>query len=61
MNEKKLRKNKKAGTISGVCAGIADYFNIDVAIVRLVWVLLAMVYGGGILAYIICALIMPDE
>lgn len=60
MQEKKLRKNKNEGTICGVCAGIADYFGIDVTIIRLIWVLLALAYGGGLWAYILCALIMPE-
>lgn len=47
--------------ICGVCAGIAEYFNIDPTLVRLITVALAFVgmLGGGILAYIIAAIIIP--
>lgn len=46
--------------ICGVCGGIAEYFGIDPTIVRLVWVLVALFAGTGMLAYIIAALLMPE-
>lgn len=52
------RVNKK---IAGVCGGIAEYFNIDPTLVRLGWVLLSVLGGSGLLAYIICAIIMPEN
>ena len=56
---KRLRKSydKK---LCGVCAGIAEYFNIDPTIVRLAWLLLVLCAGTGIWAYIIAAIVMPD-
>ena len=55
MNGKKLYKsrNKK---ICGVCGGIADYFNVDPTIIRLLWVFLTL---AG--AYFIAALVMDDD
>lgn len=48
--------------ICGVCGGIAEYFNIDPTLVRLGVVLLSLTnWGTGILAYFICAVIIPDE
>jgi phage shock protein C len=47
--------------IAGVCSGFAEYFNMDTTIVRLVWAVLILVYGVGLLAYIIAAFIMPNE
>src|SRR5215813_3094829 len=47
--------------IAGVCAGFADYFDLDVTIVRVVWLIIALFGGGGILAYIIAWIVMPDE
>ena len=44
----------------GVCAGIADYFNIDPSIVRVLWAVLAPAAGTGVLAYIACAIILPE-
>ena len=46
--------------ICGVCGGIGEYFGVDPTIVRLVWVLLAC-SGTGLLAYIIAAVVMPQE
>ena len=56
---KKLYKssNKK---LCGVCGGIAEYLDIDPTVIRLLWVLFTFFAGGGIIAYIICAIIMED-
>jgi len=58
---KRLYKNKREGKIAGVCAGIADYFDTDPTIIRLAWVVFSLMGGCGILAYIIAAIIMPNE
>ena len=60
MQEKKLYKVGQGKMLDGVCAGIANYFSLDPTIVRLIFVLLAFT-TSGVLAYIICAIIMPDE
>jgi phage shock protein C len=46
--------------IAGVCGGIANYFGIDAALVRLGWVLFSLAGGSGILAYIIAMFIMRE-
>ena len=61
MDGKRLYRSKKGRMICGVCGGIANYFNIDPTLVRLAFVLIAMGAGSGILAYIIAAIIIPDE
>lgn len=58
---KKLYKVEQGKMISGVCAGIAAYFNVDPTLIRLAWVLFSLLGGSGILAYIICAIVMPKE
>ena len=58
---KKLYKNKAHGKISGVCAGLAEYFDLDVTIIRVLWLIAVFACGTGILAYIACALVMPDK
>ncbi len=45
--------------IAGVCAGVAEYFEIDPTIVRIAWVLFCLCGGAGIFLYIICLFIMP--
>lgn len=57
---KRLYKSRNNKMICGVCAGIADYFNIDPSIVRLLWAVLALAAGTGVLAYIACAIILPE-
>jgi phage shock protein C len=47
--------------IGGVCAGLAEYLDIDPTIVRIVWVLMVLFAGFGILLYIILWLIMPKQ
>ena len=61
MDGKRLYRSKKDRMICGVCGGSANYFNIDPTLVRLAFVLIAMGAGSGILAYIIAAIIIPDE
>ena len=61
MNGKKLYRNTENKMLAGVCSGIADYFDIDPTLVRLGWVLFSLLGGSGLLAYIIAAIIIPDE
>jgi phage shock protein C len=58
---KPLRRSRKHKVIAGVCGGFADYFNLDVSLVRVIWLLIALFGGGGIIAYIICWLVIPLE
>ena len=60
MSNKKLYKSSVNRMLCGVRGGIAEYFNIDPTLVRLVWVIITLMGGAGILAYIIAAIIIPD-
>jgi len=57
---KKLVKSRSNRMICGVCGGVAEYLNIDATIIRIALVLLAFT-TTGIIAYIVAAIIMPDE
>ena len=59
MKEKRLYRVNEGKILCGVCMGLSEYFEIYVTIVRLIWVFISLVYGSGILLYIIAALIMP--
>ena len=59
--EKKLYRTRNDKKICGVCGGIAEYFNIDPTLIRIGWTLLAICAGSGVLAYILCAIIMPEK
>jgi phage shock protein C len=57
--EKRLTRSEKERILGGVCGGLAEYFNLDPTLVRLVFVLLALAGGAGLLVYIILWIIMP--
>ncbi len=57
--EKRLYRNTHNKMIGGVSSGLADYFNIDPVLIRLVFVILALHQGVGILAYIILWIVVP--
>ena len=59
--EKRLFKSNTDKKLDGVCAGIANYFNIDPTLIRLAWVIFTLAGGCGLIAYIIAAIIMPRE
>mgnify|MGYP003292615410 CR=1 FL=1 len=59
--KKKLYRSRRNVKLCGVCGGIAEYFSIDPTIVRLILVLFTVAGGAGVLAYIICALVIPQE
>ncbi len=61
MNGKKLYRSESNKMLCGVCGGIAEYFNIDPTIIRLLWVFLCLLGFSGVITYIIAAIIIPSE
>jgi len=64
MTVKRLTRSRADGKIAGVCAGIADYFEVDPVLVRAAWVVFSIVPGaiiGGVLAYLAAWLVMPES
>ncbi len=62
MNEvRRLYRARFNRVIGGVCYGMANYFNMDPTIVRLIWVLFTLLGGAGILAYLVCWIVIPEE
>ncbi len=59
--KKRLYKTEDNNKLFGVCGGIAEYFDLDPTVVRIIWILFACCAGCGVLAYIICALVMPKK
>jgi phage shock protein C len=57
--DKRLYRSNKNKMLAGVCGGIAEYFNVDPTLIRLAWVLFACVGGSGLIAYIVCAIVVP--
>ena len=58
---KKLTRDTKNQKLAGICAGLAKYFNVDPTLVRVLWIILGLAAGSGVLAYLICWFIMPEE
>jgi len=58
---KRLVRPRVGRKIAGVCLGFAEYFDLDVTLVRVVWLLVAIMTGVGLLAYPIAWIIMPEE
>ena len=58
---KRLYKSRTNKQIDGICGGIAEYFNVDPTLVRVICVIFACCGGAGILAYLICAFIIPEK
>ncbi len=58
---KQLYKSRTNRKIAGVCGGIGEYFNIDPTLIRLGFVALSFLAGGGLAVYIIAAIIMPEQ
>jgi phage shock protein PspC (stress-responsive transcriptional regulator) len=56
-----LRRAYHGRMLAGVAAGFADYFGVDVTIVRIVFVVAALMGGAGIPAYLACLLLIPEE
>lgn len=58
---KRLYRCDQGKKICGVCQGVAEYLNADVTVVRLITVLIALFCGSGVIAYIVCAIVMPEK
>jgi len=58
---KKLYRSRRDRILGGVSGGIANYLGIDVVLVRIIWVILSLGVGSGLIGYIICWVIIPEE
>ena len=58
---RRLMRSRYDRKIAGVCAGVAEYFDLDVTLVRIVWLLVALFGGGGVIAYLVGWIVMPEE
>jgi phage shock protein PspC (stress-responsive transcriptional regulator) len=58
---KKLYRARDNRVIGGVCGGLGEYLGIDPTIVRIIYILVALWFGSGIIAYIIFLILVPEE
>ena len=59
--DKKLSKSQGDRKLCGVCGGLGEFFGIDASLIRLGWIVFCMLGGSGVLAYIIAAIVMPQD
>lgn len=59
--DKKIFRSSTDKKIAGVCGGIGEYFGWDPNMVRLIWAIVCCFAGAGVLAYIVAALLLPEE
>lgn len=57
----RLYRSTTNKVLFGVCGGLGEYMNVDPTIIRLLWIIFCLLYGVGILAYFIAALVIPSE
>lgn len=58
---RKLRRSRRQRAICGVCGGVAEYFSVDVTLIRLLWVAFILLEGAGFILYVAAWLIIPEE
>ena len=58
--KKKLRRSRSDRVLAGVCGGLGEYFDMDPVVVRVIFALFAVFAGGGVLAYVILWLVVPE-
>lgn len=56
---KRLYRVNEGKVIAGVCGGIAEYLNIDPTVIRLIWAIVGLMGGFGVVAYLVAMLIVP--
>ena len=56
---KKLYRSETDKKIAGVCGGLAEYLNVDPTIIRLIWALVSLWGGAGIVGYVVAAVVIP--
>lgn len=56
---RRLYRSGNDKILGGVCGGLGEYFGIDPTLIRLAWLIFSLVYGSGVLAYIIAWIIIP--
>jgi len=58
---KRIYRDPQNKMIGGVCTGLGNYFNVDYSVIRIIWLLLFLFGGIGLIAYIIAWIIIPEK
>src|SRR6266849_3435682 len=59
ISSRRLYKSRHNRIIDGVCGGVAEYFGVDPTVVRILWVLVSLLGGSGLVLYIVAMIVMP--
>ena len=59
-HQRKLSRSRTDKKIAGVCGGFAEYLGIDPTLVRLIWVIMALFVGWGVVGYLVAWIVLPD-
>ena len=59
--QKKLYRSATDKKLAGVCGGVAKYLNMDPTVIRVLWAIVSLFGFIGVVAYILCAFIIPEE
>jgi len=57
----RLYRSRTNRILFGVCGGLGEYLNVDPTLIRLLWIIFCLLYGVGILAYLIAAIVIPKR
>lgn len=58
---KRLYRVEEGRKLCGVCGGIAEYLNVDPSVIRVIWAVASIIWGAGVIAYLICAFVLPNK
>lgn len=61
MDTNKLVRARDGRMVAGICAGVARHLGLDATLVRLLWVFSVIFLGFGVLAYVVCWIVIPEE
>ncbi len=57
----RLHKSSRDKKIAGVCGGLAECLGCDPTLIRIAWAVLAFGWGSGVLLYLVCAMVLPEQ
>lgn len=57
----RLYRSTRNRKIAGICGGIGEYLNVDPSLIRIIWLLITFAFGVGILLYLICWIVLPED
>jgi phage shock protein C len=61
MASRKLYRSQKEKMVAGVCGGLGEYLDIDPTLIRIIWVVVTLMGGAGLLAYLVMWIVVPLE